>query len=143
MIPRLLATSLARTARPALYIPCRLRCTHYQRSFSSTPRARSDDSLAAFTAAFQKTAVFKKLASHPEAIKALEDLTRMLQEAGVDLTSGKKPSTLKMAKLAMNSRFREQMKKMAEEMNKAGVDFNSKEVQDEILALKKAAEPPK
>lgn len=31
-----------------------------------------------------------------------------------------------MAKLAMNSKFREQMKRVAEEMKKADVDFASK-----------------
>ncbi|KAG5649481.1 hypothetical protein H0H81_003585 [Sphagnurus paluster] len=62
---------------------------------------------------------------------------------GVDLTSGKKPSALKMAKLAMNSQFREQMKMVAEEMKKADVDFSSPEVMNEIMALKKAAETPK
>ncbi|KAF5387779.1 hypothetical protein D9615_000214 [Tricholomella constricta] len=142
MIQRLLATSLARTARPALQIPCLPNCPRYQRSFSSTPRAQIDNNLAAFTAAFQKTSVFKKLAGHPEAIKALEELTRTLQEAGVELTSGQ-VSPLKMAKLAMNSKFRQQIKRVSEEMKKADVDFASKEVMDEIMALKKAAEPPK
>lgn len=82
MIQRLLATSLARTARPALHAPCRIHHARYQRLFSNTPRAQVDNNLAAFTAAFQKTSVFKKLANYPEAIKALEELTVTLQESG-------------------------------------------------------------
>ncbi|GLB33608.1 hypothetical protein LshimejAT787_0104920 [Lyophyllum shimeji] len=142
MIRQLLTSSLVRAARSARQVPCRLHRAHQLRRFTSNPQPPSDEHLAAFTAAFQKTKVFKKLASHPEAIKSLEDLTRILQDAGVDLTSGQKPSALKMAKLAMSSTFREQIKKVAEEMKKAGVDFNSKEVMDEIMALKKAG-PPK
>ncbi|RDB23141.1 hypothetical protein Hypma_009555 [Hypsizygus marmoreus] len=159
---RLLATTLARTARPAIHAPCRHRISRFQRSFSASPRAHAVENPAAFMATFQKTSVFKKLANHPEAIAALENFAKTLQDAGqsshthddrkistesdstgIDLTSGKKPSTLKMAKLAMSSKFREEMKRVADEMNKAGVDFTSKEVMDEIMTLQKAVETPK
>lgn len=86
MIPsRLLAATLIRTARPALQVSCRKFPHRYQRSFSVTPRfqATPTDGIEAFTAAFKKTSVFKKLANHPEAITALESFARALQDAGI------------------------------------------------------------
>ncbi|KAG6832980.1 hypothetical protein H0H92_004864 [Tricholoma furcatifolium] len=103
----------------------------------------SINNLEAFSAAFQKTSLFKKLVNHPEAISAIRETVGILQDSGIDVTSGAQPSAFKMAKLMMNSRFREQVKKMAEEMQKAGIDVNSKEVMDEIVALKNSMEPPK
>ncbi|KAG5351268.1 hypothetical protein E4T56_gene3585 [Termitomyces sp. T112] len=133
--------SLARTAIPG--VRRHIIYARHLRPFSTTPRDRSIGDISAFTAAFQKTTVFKKLANHPEAINAIRALMGIMQEAGIDVTSGAQPSTFKMAKLMMNSKFREQVTVVAEEMKKANVDLNSKEVMDEIMALRKAAEPPK
>ncbi|KAG6886926.1 hypothetical protein C0992_001610 [Termitomyces sp. T32_za158] len=136
-----IVASLARTVIPGarrqiLYVRC-------PRSFSTSPRVRAIGDLSAFTAAFQKTTVFKKLANHPEAINSIRALMETMQEAGVDVSSGAQPSTFKMAKLMMSSKFREQIRVVADEMKKADVDINSKEVMDEIMTLKKVAEPPK
>ncbi|KAG6911659.1 hypothetical protein DXG01_007909 [Tephrocybe rancida] len=140
MIPRLVANALSRAVYPA--VRRHVASARSQRPFSTTLRVRNIENLPAFSAAFQKTDTFKKLANHPEAFNAIRAMMDALQEAGVDVTSGQ-PSALKMAKLMMNSKFREQVKLVAEEMKKAGVDLSSKEVMDEMLALKKAAETPK
>lgn len=42
------------------------------------------------------------------------------------MSAGAQPSKFQMAKLLMSSKFREQMRVVAEEMNKAGVDINSR-----------------
>ncbi|KAG6837926.1 hypothetical protein H0H93_008320 [Arthromyces matolae] len=139
MIPRFL-NSIARTAffsaRHRIVFP------HAIRSFSST-QSRAVDNLPAFTEAFQKSTIFRKLANQPEAINAIRSLMETLKESGVDVSSGAQPSTFAMAKLMMNSKFREQIKIMAEAMKKADVDLTSKEVMDELMAIKKAAETPK
>ncbi|KAG6890922.1 hypothetical protein C0995_000879 [Termitomyces sp. Mi166 len=139
MIHRLVA-SLARTAIPGVR-----RHVLYARPrpFSTTPRVWAIEDISSFTAAFQKTTVFKKLANHPEAINAIRALMETIQEAGIDMTSGAQPSTYKMVTLMMNFKFRKQVRAVAEAMKKADVDINSKEVLDEIMALKKVAEPPK
>ncbi|KAF9468930.1 hypothetical protein BDZ94DRAFT_552645 [Collybia nuda] len=136
-LSRFLATAILRSARPPTLVSCR-NITRHKRSFSVTPRlAAIPSNLTAFQAAFQKTTIFRKLANHPEAISALQDLAKALDEAGVDLAGGKQPSTLQMMKLAAKSEFRATIKRVSEEMKKAGVDFGSKEVMDEIMGLKK------
>ncbi|KAG6833760.1 hypothetical protein H0H87_001192 [Tephrocybe sp. NHM501043] len=123
MIPRLLANSFPRTMRLAVNQPI-LR-TRFQRPLSTTLRVQNID-IPTFSAAFQQTTTFKKLANHPEAINAIRSMMDTLRESGIDVASGTQPSTFKMAKLMMNSKFREQVKRVAEEMNKAGVDLSSK-----------------
>lgn len=172
LISRFLAAAIRRSVRPAL--SCRyLPRYHFSTTFQ---RAAVPSNLSAFQAAFQKTAIFKKLANHPEAISALQDLAKALDGAGrkfisiheqttypslagVDVAGGKQPSTLQMIKLAANSELRAAVKRVAEEMKKADVDFGSKvqlfnyfllrnvnlfiqEVMDELMNLKKTI-PPK
>lgn len=47
-------------------------------------------------------------------------------QTGIDLAGGKQPSALQMMKLAAKSDFRATIKRVTEEMKKAGVDFGSK-----------------
>ncbi|TFK76104.1 hypothetical protein BDN72DRAFT_891952 [Pluteus cervinus] len=129
---RVLTIPALRTIRPAIHFsppPPTPR-----RAFTSTqPKQASEDPIIS---AFKNTSLFRKLADKPEALHALENFAKLLQEAGVDLSSGKPPSTLQMMKLAANTRFRESAQKVADELRKAGVDFQSKELMAEIMSLK-------
>lgn len=108
-----------------------------RRAFHVTPSRRAVESKEAFFKAFQNTGLFNKLANHPEAAVALQDLAKVLQEKGIDLTTGKPPSTLQMIKLASNAEFRAAAKRVEEELQKAGVDLRSKEVLQEMMDLMK------
>ncbi|KAF7776395.1 hypothetical protein Agabi119p4_4788 [Agaricus bisporus var. burnettii] len=87
--------------------------------------------------AFRQTTLFQKLAGHPEAVYALEDFAKLMQAKGLDFSSGKPPSPLQMLKLASNSEFRESAKRVGEELQKAGVDMQSKELMQEMMELMK------
>ncbi|KAF9449925.1 hypothetical protein P691DRAFT_758669 [Macrolepiota fuliginosa MF-IS2] len=124
-----------------------------RRSLHFTPCRRASEDKEAFFKAFQNTSIFQKLGNHPEAVSALENFAKLLQEKGsispvtsdinsytpigVDLSSGKPPSTLQMLKLAANPDFREGAKRVGEELQKAGVDFQSKELMQEMMELMK------
>jgi len=142
---RLLAVPLLRSARSGTQTTLQLHRPRYHRSFSVSPPTRANpapDHLTEFTAALQKTSIWKKLANHPDAIVALQDFGRALQNAGVDPTLGK-PSTFKMLKLAANPEFRASITRVTEEMKKAGVDLTSPEVMEEVMKLQKYLGQPK
>ncbi|KAK0206147.1 hypothetical protein DFS33DRAFT_1381278 [Desarmillaria ectypa] len=142
---RILGTTV-RIVRPlrhrALYIP-RPFSTSVRRL--ATPSSESPEDLAKFEK-FQNTTVFKALRDNPDASGALNDFIAFIKKQGVysallgilDLqTPGldyrTPPSKIAMIKLAMNPEFRAAFQKVNEECMRVGVDFSSKEVQQEIM----------
>ncbi|KIK65459.1 hypothetical protein GYMLUDRAFT_116843, partial [Collybiopsis luxurians FD-317 M1] len=64
----------------------------------------------------------KKLQQSPDAILALKEFIELLQKEGLDVSSGKPPSTMQIVKLGMKKEVRDGMTRMTEAMQKAGVD---------------------
>ncbi|KAG7445869.1 uncharacterized protein BT62DRAFT_1076288 [Guyanagaster necrorhizus] len=127
---RILGTTV-RIARPfhyrALYIPHPF-STSVRRL--ATPSSESPEDLAKFEK-FQNTTVFKALRDNPDAYRALSDFIVFIKKQGLDYRTP--PSKVAMIKLAMNPEFRAAFQKVNEECMKVGVDFSSKEVQQEIM----------
>ncbi|KAF8897347.1 hypothetical protein BD779DRAFT_1490324 [Infundibulicybe gibba] len=134
---QVIAVATLRNARPLLQYSYQRPPPQFRRPFSATPHPQASENPEAFITAFKNTSIFKKLADKPEALVALEEFARLLQSSGVDLSSGKRPSTLQMLKLASNSEFRTGAQRVVEELQKAGVDFKSKEIMDEMMNLSK------
>ncbi|KAJ3564349.1 hypothetical protein NP233_g8347 [Leucocoprinus birnbaumii] len=109
-----------------------------RRAFHLTPTRRAAENKEAFFKAFQNTSLYSKLSQHPDALAALSDFAKLLQDKGIDLSTGKPPSTLQMIKLASNADFREATKRVGEELQKAGVDLQSKAVMQEMMELMRA-----
>lgn len=53
-----------------------------RRTFHFTSHRRAVEDRDAFFRAFQNTTIFQKLAGHPEAVTALEDFAKLLQDKG-------------------------------------------------------------
>lgn len=152
MLPtRLFALAAAHTARPIIFSSYRSR--HYlSRSFSVTPRQQAtpsrdveetrdiDQIVERLKSSGVIGKVAEKLAGHPDAIKAFENLINIAKNAGasgnaqedfktqsapigIDVAQGKPPSTIQMIKLASNAEFRQGVALATEEMQKAGVDM--------------------
>ncbi|CAH0050647.1 unnamed protein product [Clonostachys solani] len=65
---------------------------------------------------------FEKLARHPGAILAMQNISQIIQNKGFQ--PGKMPSKMDMLKLMMDKEFREAAQKLTEEMQNAGVEIN-------------------
>ncbi|KAK0467935.1 uncharacterized protein EV420DRAFT_1635202 [Desarmillaria tabescens] len=127
---RILGTTV-RIARPlhhrAIYTP-RPFSTSVRRL--ATPSSESPEDLAKFEK-FQNTTIFKALRDNPDASGALNDFIAFIKKQGLDYRTP--PSKVAMIKLAMNPEFRAAFQKVNDECMKVGVDFSSKEVQQEIM----------
>lgn len=136
------ATLLRRNGGIIAQRPYRLSLIRCRRSISISPPAGATPyNLSTFTSALQKTAIFQKIADHPQAIAALQEFACILQRDGIDLTCGQ-PSVFKIMKLAANSDFKNAMKRVSEELQKAGIDISSPEVMNELLSLRNIIEKP-
>ncbi|TLD24150.1 hypothetical protein PspLS_06369 [Pyricularia sp. CBS 133598] len=71
-----------------------------------------------------------KIAQSPDAVNAIMEFEQVLKAKGYDFRAGQQPSKLQMMKLMMDSEFRQAMLKLAEEMQKAGIDGNSPQMQE-------------
>ncbi|KAF8138193.1 hypothetical protein EV363DRAFT_1393659 [Boletus edulis] len=127
-----------RPAQPVSHLACR-----FQRSFSCTPRAHArikrselNSSLGSFEEVANLPAI-RKLLSSPEAVKALDEIQRLMQEKGIDPTMG--PTTMQLFQLLSNSEFRTAGKKLKEELEKAGIDLADQELLSAWKNLQKKA----
>jgi hypothetical protein len=121
------------------YHPC-----HNRRHFSISPRLQAAEITDPFLATFKHTSIFQKLAGNPDALSALTSFAKLIQEQGtfcierlicsfvfnlwflgVDIMSGTPPSKLQMLRMLGNAEFREAAKRVAVEMQKAGVEINT------------------
>lgn len=140
---RLFTVALFRSARAPFQSTYKHHFSRRQRSFSVSPINHANpppENLANFTAELRKTSLWKKLANYPDAIAVIEDFGRVLQKGGVDPSAGR-PSTFKIMKLATNPEFRASLKRVKEEMEKAGLDLNSPAVLEEVMNLQKTLGP--
>ncbi|KAI9574948.1 hypothetical protein HD554DRAFT_2051246 [Boletus coccyginus] len=104
-----------------------------QRSFSITPRVHArikwpsepGSSLGSFEEVANLPAI-RKLLGSPEAVKALDEVQQLMQEKGVDPTTG--PTTMQLVQLLSSAEFRKAGKKLKEELEKAGVDLADQEL---------------
>ncbi|TLS26602.1 hypothetical protein PpBr36_04223 [Pyricularia pennisetigena] len=71
-----------------------------------------------------------KIAQNPEAVKAIMEFEQILKAKGFDFRAGQQPSKLQMMKLMLDKDFRQAMLKLAEEMQKAGIDGNSPQMKE-------------
>lgn len=137
---RHLALLARRSVQPVPHLAFR-----FQRSLSSTPqlhaRIKRPSELGAGLGSFEEVAnlpAIRKLLSSPEAVKALEEVQRLMHEkgmhsallplystagrrTGIDPTTG--PTTMQLFQLLSNAEFRQAGKKLKEELEKAGVDL--------------------
>lgn len=111
------------------------------RNFSRSLPRQAVENEDSFLTNYQNTPLFRKLADKPEALKALNEFAKMLQEQGtstiwymfyfligfigIDISGSSQPSTSQMIRLAANARFREGAKKVMTELRGAGLDFTS------------------
>ncbi len=121
------------------------------RAFSTTPRWQAAEVPDDFINAIKHTALFKKLADKPNALKALSDLYSLTKDMGayfhalcpvffrgayscvadttspegLDINSTTPPSQYQMFKLVTNRRFVRAVKRVMDELNAAGLKLNS------------------
>ncbi|KAJ4472293.1 hypothetical protein J3R30DRAFT_1062513 [Lentinula aciculospora] len=113
---------------------------HSRRICSTSPRQASESPLPSPTelySRFSNTTLAKKLQNSPEAMQAIRDFMLVLQNEGLDISSGKAPSTMQLMKLGMKKEVRDGMMKMTTEMQKAGIDPTDKNMIEELMAAMK------
>ncbi|KAH9998363.1 hypothetical protein BJV77DRAFT_749739 [Russula vinacea] len=125
---------LSRTLRHQ-YRPTPHRDANGFRKFSTTPRRLASEDPDDFINAIKHTALFKKLADKPNALKALSDLYALTKEMGLDINSKTPPSQYDMFKLVTNRRFMKAVKRVMEELKAAGLKMNSDDALQEIMGL--------
>ncbi|TFK85886.1 hypothetical protein K466DRAFT_600776 [Polyporus arcularius HHB13444] len=107
------------------------------RSFSTTPRryAEEDPNLQAMFAQQQK--LLKLLQDKPEVLDNIKEFVTLLQNNGVDVHSGQMPSKMDMFRLLMKTEIRESAMKMASAFQEAGIDLQSKDMMQSLMAMQK------
>ncbi|PFH50544.1 hypothetical protein AMATHDRAFT_111628, partial [Amanita thiersii Skay4041] len=73
----------------------------------------------------QQAPVFRKLADQPEAILALHRFAEFLKGKGINPATGAQPPTFRLLRLAASTEFQEEIKRVADELQKAGIDLRS------------------
>ncbi|KAJ3723186.1 hypothetical protein FB446DRAFT_783394 [Lentinula raphanica] len=124
-----------------------LRARHLQQPISfnrticfSSPRRASESPYPPPEEMYSRlnsTSLAKKLQNSPEAMQAIRDFMVVLQNQGLDLSTGKPPSPMQLMKLGMKKEVREEMMKMTAEMQKAGIDLTDKDMIAELMAAMK------
>ncbi|KAG9286286.1 hypothetical protein G9A89_014272 [Geosiphon pyriformis] len=70
---------------------------------------------------------FQKLASHPQLINSIKEMTSLLTKRGIDVSTGQMPSYTTMAKLLMDGEVRQILEQVANEMRAAGLEDDVQE----------------
>ncbi|KAL7282062.1 hypothetical protein ACG7TL_003530 [Trametes sanguinea] len=143
-IPALRAAQTAVLRHPSLTLlrpaPTSPRDALHARAFSSTPlRAATEDveKNARMQAVFaQQQKLLKLLQDKPETMEHIRKFIDQLKENGIDVASGKMPSKMDIMKLLMKVDVRESAMKMAAAFQEAGIDLQSKEMMQSLLAMK-------
>ncbi|CDO74115.1 hypothetical protein BN946_scf185043.g165 [Trametes cinnabarina] len=144
-IPALRLPQTAALRHPCLSLvrpaPSSSRDALHTRAFSSSPRrnAAEDEAKNAelnmmFT---QQQKLLKLLQDKPETMEHIKKFIEQLQANGIDVTSGKMPSKMDMLRLLMKSDIRESAMKMAAAFQEAGIDLQSKEMMQSLMAMQK------
>ncbi|KAI0662971.1 hypothetical protein C8Q70DRAFT_482546 [Cubamyces menziesii] len=124
--------------------PAPARDALHARSFSSSPLRRASEDPARnaeLQMMFeQQQKLLKLLQDKPETLEHIKTFVGQLKENGVDVTSGQLPSKMEMLRLLMKSEIRESAMKMAAAFQEAGIDMQSKDMMQSLLAMKKQLE---
>ncbi|KAI0771515.1 hypothetical protein BD413DRAFT_55931 [Trametes elegans] len=113
----------------------------HARAFSSSPRRRAEEDparnadLQMMFAQQQK--LLKLLQDKPETLDHIKKFVEQLQENGIDVHSGRMPSKMEMLRLLMKTEIRESAMKMAAAFQEAGIDIQSKDMMQSLLAMQK------
>ncbi|KAI0334846.1 hypothetical protein GY45DRAFT_1317910 [Cubamyces sp. BRFM 1775] len=124
--------------------PAPARDALHARSFSSSPlrRAAEDPARNADLQMMfeQQQKLLKLLQDKPETLEHIKTFVEQLKENGVDVSSGQLPSKMEMLRLLMKSEIRESAMKMAAAFQEAGIDIQSKDMMQSLMAMKKQIE---
>ncbi|KAJ3935530.1 MAG: hypothetical protein NXY57DRAFT_958115 [Lentinula lateritia] len=117
------------------------RVVKHGRRICTTPSRRASEpsspSPAELYSRLSNTTLAKKLQDAPEAMQAIRDFMVILQNEGLDFSSGKPPSTMQLMKLGMKKEVRDGMMKLTTEAQKAGIDLTNKDMIAELMAAMK------
>ncbi|KAJ7699884.1 hypothetical protein B0H17DRAFT_1047518 [Mycena rosella] len=64
----------------------------------------------------------------PDAVNALVKFVQVMEDSGVKVTAGRMPGPMQLFKLSVNPKFKEAYAEVQAELQKAGIDINSKVV---------------
>ncbi|KAI0676784.1 hypothetical protein C8Q78DRAFT_1073566 [Trametes maxima] len=116
----------------------------HARAFSSSPRREAEEDPARNAELqhmfAQQQKLLKLLQEKPETLDHIKKFVEQLQENGVDVHSGRMPSKMEMIRLLMKTEIRESAMKMAAAFQEAGIDLQSKDMMQSLMAMKKAIE---
>ncbi|KAI0721950.1 hypothetical protein C8T65DRAFT_629745 [Cerioporus squamosus] len=107
------------------------------RSFSTTPRRQAEEDPNLQTMFAQQQKLLKLLQDKPEVLENIKEFVALLQNNGVDVHSGQMPSKMDMFKLLMKTEIRESAMKMAAAFQEAGIDLQSKDMMQSLMAMQK------
>ncbi|KAI0643720.1 hypothetical protein C8Q79DRAFT_976358 [Trametes meyenii] len=128
-------------ARPA---PTPARDALHARAFSTSPRRGAEEDPARNAELqhmfAQQQKLLKLLQEKPETLDHIKKFVEQLQENGVDVHSGRMPSKMEMIRLLMKTEIRESAMKMAAAFQEAGIDLQSKDMMQSLMAMQKAIE---
>ncbi|KAJ7774338.1 hypothetical protein DFH07DRAFT_801102 [Mycena maculata] len=82
------------------------------------------------------TKMARMLADKPDVVNAIMKFSKVMEEAGVPMT-GKLPGPIQLMKLAGNVKFKEAFLDLQTELERAGIDIRSKELQDQMMKVAK------
>ncbi|KAI9001128.1 hypothetical protein BD414DRAFT_473674 [Trametes punicea] len=119
----------------------------HARPFSSTLHRRAEEDPARNAELqmlfAQQQKLLQLLQDKPETLENIKKFIEQLQANGIDVHSGKMPSKMDMLRLLMKSDIRESAMKMAATLQEAGIDLQSKEMLQSLLAMQKQLEDKK
>ncbi|KAJ6539142.1 hypothetical protein B0H19DRAFT_1269494 [Mycena capillaripes] len=139
MSARIFTSSILRSARPRALYHARLpRRTLFGLGSKPQPPATAelpelDEAELAKTAEWAQN-MFK---DKPDAINAIVNVAKVMEESGVAISSGQMPGPMQLLKLANNPKFKEAYAQAQLEFQKAGIDIQSKEIVEQMMKLVK------
>ncbi|KAI1792989.1 hypothetical protein LXA43DRAFT_1004149 [Ganoderma leucocontextum] len=118
---------------------------HTRASFSTTAQRRAselpDENMQAMFD--QQRKLLKLTQEKPEILDNINEFVRLLNDNGVDLSTGVMPGKMAMLRLLMKEEIRDSAMKMAAALQEAGIDIQSKEMVESFMAMQKMAKDVK
>ncbi|KAJ7276190.1 hypothetical protein B0H12DRAFT_1227367 [Mycena haematopus] len=71
----------------------------------------------------------------PDAVKAVLNVAKIMEESGVSISAGQMPNPLQLLKLAKNPKFMEAYAEAQREFKNAGIDMQSKELVEQMMKI--------
>ncbi|RPD62010.1 hypothetical protein L227DRAFT_609876 [Lentinus tigrinus ALCF2SS1-6] len=85
----------------------------------------------------QQQKLLRLLQDKPEVLDNIKEFVTLLQNNGVDVHAGQMPSKMDMFRLLMKTEIRESAMKMAAAFQEAGIDLQSKDMVQSLMAMQK------